>query len=82
MSVSYLFSALHWRLPHEAVVIDPEAAMGERILPATLTPSPAKENSPLATTGGGASVRLGALASAQFSPAWHSEHETLTTVLF
>ena len=47
--------------------IDPEAELGERILPVMLTPPlPANENSPLATTGGGSSVRLGALPAEQF----------------
>ena len=47
-----------------------------------LTPSlSANENSPLATTGGGASVRLGALTVAQFSLGRHTEHLTLTAVL-
>jgi hypothetical protein len=47
----------------------PEALLGSRILAATLTPLPSNENSPLATTGGGLSVRIDA------------PHETLTTVL-
>src|SRR5688572_31486109 len=43
-------------------------------------PLPANENSPLATTGGGSSVRRGALPNEQ-SPGRHTEHETLATVL-
>src|SRR5688572_15371140 len=43
-------------------------------------PRSANENSPLATRGGGSSVRLGALPYEQ-SPGRHTEHETLATVL-
>jgi len=61
---------------------DPDAYVAERILPVMLTPPlPANENSPLATTGGGSSVRLGALPAAQIASR-HAEHETLATVLF
>src|SRR6187397_208243 len=45
------------------MLTDPEAELGETILPVMLTPPlPANENSPLATTDGGSSVRLGWLA--------------------
>jgi len=76
------FSTFHGRLPQEAVFIDPDAEMGERILPVMLTPPlPPEENSPLATTGGGSSVRPGAVTIPQCSPARHGEHEKLTTRL-
>src|SRR5687767_3089151 len=61
---------------------DPEAEMGVGNLPVMLTPPlPANENSPLATTGGGSSVRLGALPIAQI-PSRHTKHMTLTARLF
>ena len=60
---------------------DPDAYVGERILPVMLTPPlPANENSPLATTGGGSSVRLGALPIAQIASR-HTKHKTLTAML-
>ena len=78
----YFLSAHQWRLPQEGVFIDPIAQMGERSLPVMLKPPlPENENSPLATTAGGAGIRLGALTMKQFSPGRHTEHETLTTML-
>ena len=58
-SISYSYWALDWRLTQEAMFIVPEADFGETILPVRLAPPlRANENSPLATTGCGASVRL------------------------
>jgi len=56
----YFFSALQYgEKTQEPRFIKPEAEFGETILPVMLTPPlPANENSPLATTGGGSSVRL------------------------
>ena len=75
---SYFLSTLHCpRLTHEAMLIDPKAELGETMLPVMLSPPlPANENPPLATTGGGSSVRLEAPAPSKRS------HETLATMLF
>jgi hypothetical protein len=53
-------STLHCpRLIQEAMFIDPKAELGETMLPEMLSPPLlANENPPLATTGGGSSVRL------------------------